>query len=88
MTFGSLVLFSTRTRDAWMLEPEDNLAVCLCREGEPQPVRIIDGPDTFAIEWTANFRIEGTAFIVQERSGSVVVIHGYPTIEISVACRG
>ncbi|MGZ3488076.1 MAG: hypothetical protein ACXVBY_14585, partial [Isosphaeraceae bacterium] len=63
-------------------------AVCLCREGEPQPFRIIDAPDTFAIEWTASFAIEGAAFIVRERSGSVAVIHGYPTVEISAACRG
>jgi hypothetical protein len=88
VTVGNLILFSTRTRDAWLLDPEDNLAVCLCREGEPQPFRIIDAPDTFAIEWAASFRIEGAAFIVQERSGSVVVIHGYPTVEISTACRG
>jgi hypothetical protein len=38
--------------------------VCLCREGEPQPFRIIDAVDTFAIEWTAGFAIEGAAFIV------------------------
>ena len=88
VTVGNLVLFSTRTRDAWLLDPEDNFAVCLCREGEPQPFRIIDAPDTFAIEWTASFAIEGAAFIVRERSGSVAVIHGYPTVEISAACRG
>jgi hypothetical protein len=88
VTVGNLVLFSTRTRDAWLLDPEDDFAVCLCREGEPQPFRIIDAPDTFVIEWTASFAIEGAEFIVQERSGSVVVIHGYPTVEISAACRG
>jgi hypothetical protein len=88
VTVGTLVLFSTRTRDAWLLDPEDGFAVCLCRDGEPQPFRIIDAPDTFAIEWTASFTIEGAAFIVQDRSGSVVVIHGYPTVEIAVACRG
>ena len=88
VTLGNLVLFSTRTRDAWLLDPVDDLAVCLCREGERQPVRIIDAADTFAIEWTASFAIEGAAFIVRERSGSVVVIHGYPTVEISAACRG
>ena len=88
VTVGNLVLFSTRTDDAWLLDPEDNFAVCLCREGERQPVRIIDAPDTFAIEWTASFAIEEAAFIVRERSGNVVVIHGYPTVEISAACRG
>jgi hypothetical protein len=88
VTLGSLVLFSTRTRDAWLLDAEDHFAVCLCRGGEPQPVRIIDAPETFAIEWTASFAIEGAAFIVQERSGRVVLTHGYPTVEICTACGG
>jgi len=88
VTVGNLVLFSTRTRDAWLLDPEGDYALCLCREGEPQPFRIIDAPETFAIEWTATFAIDGAEFIVHERSGSVVVILGYPTAEISAACRG
>jgi hypothetical protein len=88
VTLGNLVLFSTRTRDAWLLDAEDNFAMCLCREGKPQPFRIIDGPETFAIEWTADFVIEGEAFIVRERTGRVVKIHGYPTVEICAACRG
>ena len=54
VTVGNLVLFSTRTRDAWLLDPEDNFVVCLSREGEPQPFRIIDAPDTFTIEATAS----------------------------------
>ena len=88
VTVGNLVLFSTRTRDAWLLDPGDSFAVCLCREGERQPFRIIDAADTFAIDWTSRFAIDGAAFVVQERSGRVVAIHGYPTVEISAACRG
>lgn len=88
VTVGNLILFSTRSRDAWLLDPEDDFALCLCRDGKPQPFRIIDTPDTFAIEWTARFTIEGAAFIVDERSGKIVAIHGYPTAEISAACRG
>ena len=88
VTVGNLVLFSTRSRDAWLLDPEDDFTLCLCRDGEPQPFRIIDTPDTFAIEWTARFTIKGDTFIVQERSGRIAAIHGYPTAEISAACRG
>ena len=87
VTLGNLVFFSTRTRDAWLLDREDDFALCLCRDGEPQPFRIVDSPDTFAIEWTADFTIEGDEFVVHERSGRVIVIHGYPTVEISAACR-
>jgi len=88
VTLGNLVLFSTRTRDAWLLDCEDGFALRVCRDGEPQPFRVIDALDTFAIEWTARFAIEGDAFVVYEESGRVVVIHGYPTAEISAACQG
>jgi hypothetical protein len=87
VVLGSLVLFSTQTRDAWLLDREDGFAVCLCRDGEPQPVPIIDSSTSFAIDWSAAFSIEGDAFIVRERSGRIVVIHDYPTSEISAACR-
>jgi hypothetical protein len=79
VTVGNLVLFSTETRDAWLLDTEDNFAACLCREGELQPLKITDTPDVFAIDWPACFAIEGTAFVVQEQSGRTVVIQGYPT---------
>jgi hypothetical protein len=87
VTVGKLLLFSTRTGDAWLLDPEINLAICVCRDGEPQPFRILDTPDSFTIEWTASYKIEGAAFIVEEQSGKVVVIHGYPTDGIDAACR-
>jgi hypothetical protein len=88
VAIGNLVLFSTRTRDAWLLDCEDGFALPVCRDGEPQPFRIIDAPDTFAIEWTARFAIEGEAFVVHEESGRVVVMHGYPTAAIAAACQG
>jgi hypothetical protein len=87
VTFRDLVMFSTQTRDAWLLDPEDDFALCLCRDGEPQPFHIVDAPTTFAIDWQAKFSIEDGAFIVQERSGRVLAIHGYPTAEISEACQ-
>jgi hypothetical protein len=88
VTLGNLVLFSTRTRDAWLLDPQDKLGLCLCRQGEPQPFRIEDTPHSFAIDWTARFAIDRGAFIVYERSGRVASIDGYPTAEIEAACRG
>ena len=87
VTLGNLVLFSTRTRDAWLLDPEDDFALCLCRDGVIQPVSIIDSPTNFAIDWAATFAIDGADFIVQERFGKVIVIRGYPTVEIAAACR-
>src|SRR5712671_608288 len=38
--FNLLVLFSTETRDAWMLDWEDELAICLMKDGVPQPFEL------------------------------------------------
>ena len=34
VTIGQLILFSTKTGDAWLLDPADQLAARLAREGE------------------------------------------------------
>ena len=35
VTIGQLVLFSTDTGDAWLLDPSDQLAARLARDGDP-----------------------------------------------------
>src|SRR5271169_3799711 len=37
VTVGQLVLFSTETGDAWLLDPSDQLAARLARDGDPEP---------------------------------------------------
>lgn len=83
---GPFVLFSTETHDAWLLDAEDNFALCLLRDGQPQPYRIIDTLHKFAIEWNVTFQIDGACFVVVERSGKVRTILGYPTQQIAAAC--
>lgn len=39
VTLGQLVFFSTETGDAWLLDPEDRLALCLAKAGRRLPVR-------------------------------------------------
>ena len=85
---GSLVLFSTETGDAWLLDPEDNLALCLARDGEKQSFTVTDTATSFSIEWNANYLIDGDAFIVAEHSGRIKTILGYPTREILRTIRG
>lgn len=85
VTLGALVLFSTETGDAWLLDSEDGLALCLTRDGNKQPFTIVETPTNFSIEWNANYRIDGDTFIVIEHSGQVKSILGYPTREISQA---
>jgi hypothetical protein len=80
ITVPQLLLFSTQTGDAWLLEPADHLAVPLARDGDPLPVYIDESEKNFTIGWTGTYRIDGRAFIYSEReSGRVRTILGYPT---------
>jgi hypothetical protein len=85
VTLGSLVLFSTETGDAWMLDVEDSSALCLARSGERQPFAIVDAPTTFSIEWNGSFRIEDQAFIVTDSAGTTSSMFGYPIAQIREA---
>jgi hypothetical protein len=80
VTLGQLVLFSTETGDAWLLDPSDQLAARLAREGEVEPVRIEETDTTFAIGWKGRYRIDGPAFVYSDHdTGRVTTILGYPT---------
>ena len=62
ISIGQLILFSTKTGDAWLLDPSDQLAARLARDGDAEPSHI-DGTDTtFAIGWNGHYRIETTHF--------------------------
>lgn len=87
VTLGDLVLFSTETGDAWMLDPGDGLARCLAQDGDPLPHGIQETNEEYAIEWSASFDIEGERFVVTEGSGQIRTILGYPTAEIAKRCR-
>ena len=87
VSLGQLVFFSTQSGDAWMLDPEGKLALCLARNGQKQDYRIVETETQFAIEWNAKYRIDGELFSVMESSGRTVTISGYPTKDILAAGR-
>ena len=78
----SLLFFSTETCDAWLLNTDDDLALCLLRDSEEQAYVINETPKNYSIEWEASYQIKGNAFIVCKKSGQVRTIVGYPTKEI------
>ncbi len=83
VTIGQLFLFSTETGDAWLLDPADQLAAQLARDGDPEPIHIEENDTTFAIGWKGRYRIEGPAFIyVDHDTGQVSTILGYPTYQL------
>ena len=86
VTLGQLLFFSTETGDAWLLDPEDHLALCLARDGSRLPVQIVETATPFAIEWPASYTFEAEAFIVTDGSG-VRAILGYPIANLRAAER-
>src|SRR5215467_15284466 len=84
VTIGQLVLFSTETGDAWLLDPADGLAARLARDGEREPIHIEETDTTFAIRWEGRYRIEGPTFVYSENdSGRVTTMLGYPTDQLA-----
>src|SRR2546425_9780168 len=80
VTIGQLVLFSTETGDAWLLDPSDQLTARLARDGDPEPIHIEETDTTFAIGWKGHYRIEGPTFVyLDQASGRVTTTLGYPT---------
>src|SRR6201981_1908898 len=80
VTVGQLILFSTETGDAWLLDPADRLAARLARDGESETIHIEETDITFAIGWKGRYRIEPPAFVYADNdSGRVTTILCYPT---------
>jgi len=48
---GQLMLFSTETGDAWLIDRDDHLALRLARGGDPEPFHIEETATSFAIDW-------------------------------------
>ena len=67
--YGALVLVSVANGDAWVLDPEDEFALCLARDGQRLPVTIMETDQQFGIDWPAKFRLEGCRCVVSERHG-------------------
>jgi hypothetical protein len=80
VSIGQLVLFSSESGDAWMLDPSEHLAVRLASDGHPNPVHIEDTQTTFVVAWTGQYGIVGPAFLYTDRdSGRATTLLGYPT---------
>ncbi len=86
VTLGQLVFFSTASGDAWMLDPEDGLALKLAEAGIRNPAKVVETADRFTIEWTASYRLDGEAFVTIDGSGQRVIL-GYPVQEVALAQR-
>jgi hypothetical protein len=67
-----------------LLDPSDQLAARLARDGDPEPFDIEENETTFTIDWKGRYRIEGAAFVYMDReTGRLTTIHGYPTHKLT-----
>jgi hypothetical protein len=62
VTVGPLILFSTDTGDAWLLDPADHLAARVARDGDPESIYFEETDTNFKCDWRGSYRIEGDAF--------------------------
>jgi mevalonate kinase len=84
VSIGQLVLFSSESGDAWMLDPSEHLAVHLASDGRPEPIHIEDTETTFTVAWTGQYGIVGPAFLYTDReSRRVTTMFGYPTRKLA-----
>ena len=89
VTVGQLILFSTQTGDAWLLDATDRLAAQLARDGDPEPIHIEETHANFTIDWKGHYRIEGDAFVfVDRKTRGTRAILGYPTQKLQHIRRG
>jgi hypothetical protein len=85
VSVAQLVLFSTETGDAWLLDPGDRLAARLARAGESEPIHIEETDTTFAIGWKGHYDIKGPAFVFSDHeTGAITTILGYPTEKLAL----
>jgi hypothetical protein len=86
VTIGQLVLFSTDTGDASLLDPTEHLAVRLARDRDGEPVLLEETDTTFAIGWTGSYRIADAAFTYSDRqTRKLLTIYGYPIHNLQAA---
>jgi hypothetical protein len=79
VTIGPVLLFSTETGDAWLLDPADQLATRVAQDGDPFTVHIEETADTFAIGWQGRYAIGEDTFTFHDAaSPRVTTILGYP----------
>ena len=74
------VLMATEDGDAWLLDPEEDKALCLVWHGVRQEVVVRDLPTRIEIQWHGDFQLSGHFFSVQTDHPGVGsrFIAGYP----------
>src|SRR6266566_255725 len=79
-----IMITPDRKKDAWLLEPEGQLATPIAQQGDPLPVHIEDTDTNFSVAWTGRYQIDGEMFVYSDSTtGRIRSILGYPTGKIA-----
>lgn len=81
---GPFVLFSTGKGDAWLLEPDERLAICLVWQGARQDFGLRDDPTQLEVEWDCEYELLGDFFRVESEHPVIGsrALGGYPLREV------
>lgn len=74
------VLFSTGVGDAWLIEPDDQLAMCLLWHGEPEVIGVSEDPSRIEVAWDGGYELLSDFFHVEANNPKIGerATAGYP----------
>ncbi|MGV3569898.1 MAG: hypothetical protein ACO1PB_04800 [Ramlibacter sp.] len=78
------VLFSTGVGDAWLLEPDEQLAMCLVWQGSPEEIGVSEDPDRIEVAWDGGYELLGDFFHAVTNNPKIGQrgVAGYPLDEL------
>jgi len=80
----SFVLFSTGVGDAWLLEPDEQLAMCLVWQGFREEIGVSEDPGRIEVAWDGDYELLGDFFhaVTEHPKIGQRAIAGYPLGEV------
>ena len=83
-TCPPFVLFSTGVGDAWLLEPDEHLAMCLLWQGAREEIGISEDPSRIEVAWDGAYELLGDFFHVDTDNPKIRerAIGGYPLDQV------
>jgi hypothetical protein len=84
------VVFSTGIGDAWLLEPDEQLAKCLLWHGEREVIGVSEDPSRIEVAWDGGYELLGDFFHVDTDNPKIGerAIAGYPLEVVRKALDG
>lgn len=78
------VLFSTGIGDAWLLEPDEQLAMCLVWQGAREEIGISEDPSRIEVAWDGAYELLGDFFRLETNNPKIGdrAIGGYPLVDV------